>query len=275
MNSTIKNVLIGLIVPAVIILIASSYNIWLGIAAFVLYIAVLVYFSRAIIYGVLGSRKYSLGMTDEALKWFGHAYQTKKAGIKISVSYAYILLKNAELAKAEEILQQILRDNSKSKEIPYIKSILSLVLWKKGELDAAADMLEEVIKLYRTTSVYGSLGYLLILKGDLEKALRFNQEAYEYNSSDKIIQDNLGQNYYLMGMYDKSKAIYEALLEKAPAFPEPYYNYGLLLLKLGQTDEALENMKKALEYKFSYLSSITREEVEAKILQTGAGPIGE
>ena len=68
-------------------------------------------------------------------------------------------------------------------------------------------MLEEIIKTYETTTVYGSLGYLLILKGNLENALQFNLKAYEYNPSDKIIQDNLGQNYYLLGQYEKAKDI--------------------------------------------------------------------
>ena len=162
-------------------------------------------------------------------------------------------------------MQQILKSNPKAEDITYTKSILALVLWKKGELDAATDMLTEVMQTYKTTSVYGSLGYLLILKGDLDKALQFNLEAYDYNASDKVIQDNLGQNYYLLGMYDKSREIYEALMEKSPTFPEAWFNYGLLLEKLGEPERALESMKKALEYKFSYLCCISREDIEAKI----------
>lgn len=265
MNSATKNALFGFILPAVAIIIAGGINIWLGIAAFIIYIAVLIYFFRALIYSILGSRKYSLGLTDEALKWFKRAHDTKRAGVRISVSYAYILLKNAEPVKSEEILQQILNSNPNSQDVPYIRSILALVLWKKGELDPAIDMLQEVIQVYKTTSVYGSLGYLLILKGDAEEALQFNLEAYDYNSSDKIIQDNLGQCYYLLGQYDKAREIFEALLDKAPAFPEPYYNYGLVLLELGEPEKALENMKTALSRKFSYLSSVTAKEIEAKI----------
>ena len=270
MNSTLKKALVGFIMPVVVIVLAGMFNLLLGLAAFLIYIVALLYVSRVSIYTILGSRNYSLGKIDLAIKWFSKAHNTNKAGVRPSVSYAYILLKNADLAKAEEILQKVLKDNPNSKEIPYTKSILALALWKKGDLDAATTMLEEVMETYKTTSVYGSLGYLLILKGDLEKALQFNLEAYEYNSTDKIILDNLGQNYYLMGMYDKSREIYEPLVEKAPTFPEPYYNYGLLLDKLGETETALDMMRKALGCKFSYLSSISREEVETKIQETSA-----
>ncbi len=265
MNSMLKKALINLVLPLVVIVLAWSFNIWFGIAALLLYIAIQLYLSRPMLFNMIGSRKYSLGQTEDALNWFKKAYDTKKAGPRVIVSYGYLLLKSAQLEKAEEVLRQVLNSKAASGDITYTKSIFALVLWKKGELDAAADMLLEVIQTYRTTSVYGSLGYLLILKGDLEKALQFNLEAYDYNSSDKVIQDNLGQNYYMLGMYDKSREIYEALMDKEPAFPEPYFNYGLLLEKLGEPEKALESMKKALEYKFSYLSSIRKEDVEAKI----------
>ncbi len=271
MNKTLRNILIGFVLPIAVVFAAWFINKWLGILVIVIYIAVIVWLSRPMIYGMKGSKAYSLGKTDEAINWFGKAYTTKKAGVRPSVSYAYILLRNGELEKADEVMQQILNKNRNSQDLPYIKSIMALVLWKKGELDASIEMLEEVIKVYKTTSVYGSLGYLLILKGDLEKALQFNLEAYDYNSSDKIIQDNLGQNYYMLGDYEKAKEIYKPLIDKAPSFPEPYYGYSLLLLAIGQKDEALEYMKKALGYKFSYLSTISREDVETKIREMEAG----
>ncbi|MGI6669947.1 MAG: tetratricopeptide repeat protein [Acetivibrionales bacterium] len=267
MSNTYKHIILGLAVPAIIIIIAWKISIWLGVAVFLIYLAGLAYYNRALIFSMIGSRNYMLGKTAEALKWFKKAHETKRtgAGTRISVSYAYILLKNGDLSASDDILQQVMNSSPAVEDVPYIKSILALVLWKKGELDNAVEMLEEVIKTYKTTSVYGSLGYLLILKGDLEKALKFNLEAYDYNSSDKIIQDNLAQNYYLLGMYDKAEEIYKPLLESGPSFPEPYYNYGLLLEKVGKAAQALEYMKKAMNYKFTYLSSITREEVESKI----------
>lgn len=265
MNKPLIKALIGFIVPVAVILLLGSVNILLAFGALLVYIAVLLYVSRVVLYTLIGSRNYSTGKTGQALKWFKRAHESKKAALNSSISYAYILLKSGDLVKSEEILQAIIKDHPGSPEIPNVKSNLALVLWKKGELDAAVSMLEETIETYKTTSVYGSLGYLLILKGDLEKALQFNLEAQEYNSADKIILDNLGQNYYLMGMYDKSREIYEPLVEKAPTFPEPYYNYGLLLETLGETEKSLEMMKKALGCRFSNLSSISRETVESKI----------
>lgn len=268
MKKPLIKALIGFIIPVAVILLLGSLNILLALGAFLIYLAILAYILRVTLFTVLGGRNYATGKTEQALKWFKRAYESKKAGVRSSVSYAYILLKNADLVKSEEILQKLLAGHPKSEDIPLIKSNLALVFWKKGDLGAATAMLEETMETYKTTTIYGSLGYLLLLKGDLEKALQFNLEAYEYNSTDKVILDNLGQNYYLLGKYDESKEIYETLVAKAPTFPEAYYNYGLLLLQLGNNEKALEMMEKARDCKFSYLSSISREEVETKIQET-------
>jgi len=131
-------------------------------------------------------------------------------------------------------------------------------------------MLEEVFATYKTTTVYGSLGYLMLLKGDLEKALAFNQEAYEYNDNNSVIVDNLALNYYLLGELDKAEEIYEKLMTKNPTYPEAYYNYGLTLEAKNKIDKALEVMEKALDFKFSFLSNVSREEVENKIQELKA-----
>jgi len=265
MNSNTRILLTRFALPVIGVIIAARINKWLGIAALLVYFLILVYISRARIYTIIGTRKYGFGQLDEAIKWFGRAYATNRASVRAAVNYAYLLLKNAELQKSEEILQKVMKEHPENQEIPYIKSIMALVLWKKGELDQAVEMLGEVIQTYKTTSVYGSLGFMLIQKGDLEKALQFNLEALDFNPRDNIINDNLGQNYFLLGQYDKAREVYEKLLAKAPSFPELYYNYGLLMEKLGNKEEALESMKKALNMKFSYLSTIAREEVETAI----------
>ena len=271
MNKGLKKAIFGFILPVIAIVIVGRLNIWLGIAAVLIYFAVLIYLLRTTFFTILGSRKYSMGEIDQALMWFKRAYDTKKSGVRATVSYAYILLKNADHESSEAILQKLLKENPSSHDVHYIKSILALAIWKKGDLDTAVAMLEEVIENYKTTSVYGSLGYLLVLKGDLEKALQFNLEAQEYNSSDKIILDNLGQNYYLLGMYEKAREIYEPLLEKKPSFPEPYYNYGLVLEKLGNPEAAVDIMRKALDFKFTYLSTISKDEVNMKIQEISTG----
>ena len=265
MIKKLLKVLITFLLPIIVIIILIRINVLIGLVALIVYIAISVYSSRSAIYTALGSSNYSKGNIGKALTLFEKAYHTGKMPNTTIAFYAYILLKTGNIELSENLLTKMLKTNLSLDDINQFKSIFALVHWKRQRLDEAIEMLEEVIKNYSTTSVYGSLGYFYILKGDLEKALTFNLEAYDYNNSDNIINDNLGQTYLALEQYEKSKEIYEILISKKPTFPEAYFNYGLLLEALEQHDQAQEMFKVALESKFSYLSSLTKEQIQTKL----------
>lgn len=265
MGNKIIKFLLKFILPVIIIFILFRYNALYGLGALVLAIGYLLVTRQASIFAFLGTQTYSKGNFEEGLKWFQRSYATGKANPQAITSYAYLLLKNGNIAESEEILTKLVKSHLDKDSEMYAKSNLALVLWKKGEIDNAIEMLETIMQDYKTTSIYGSLGYLLIEKGDMEKALQFNLEAYEYNNSNTIIQDNLGQVYHLTNQYDKSLEIYEKCMEKNPTFPSAYYNYGSLLMDMGQLEKAKEMLEKALTYKLTYLSTISREEIEGKL----------
>lgn len=260
-----SNFLLRFIIPLVAIIIMVSYNMMLGILLFLIYAVYMIYSRIGYIYAVIGRIIYGKGDIESALKWFNKSYRSGKATPNAIVSYAYLLIKSGETEEPEEILDKLLGRKLNLAEEMGAKSNLALIQWKKGELDKAIDTLTEVYEKYRNTTVYETLGYFLIAKGDLNKALEFNTEAYEYNGTDNVIMDNLGQNLYLMEDYEKSAEIYEKLIQKSPAFPEPYYYYGNVLSIKNDNEKALEIMKKALNYKFSGLSTIKKEDVENKI----------
>jgi len=266
MNNDKNNNLVKYLLPVAVIIILFFFNPLLGVLGIIAYILYVLYTARSGIYKVIGSVRYSKGDMDNALRWLKKAYETKKAANpRTAISYAYLLLKAGRLDESEKVFSELLSGKLNSDDRNLAKSNYALLLWKKGNLDEAVNMLEEVTKEFKTTTVYGSLGYLLILKGDLDRALEFNLEAYDYNSSNTIIQDNLGYTYYLRGEYDKAEEIYKKLLSTNPTFPEAYYNYGLVLIKKGEAAKALEYIEKSLNYKLTFLSTITREEIEAKI----------
>jgi len=126
-------------------------------------------------------------------------------------------------------------------------------------------MLREVITEYRNTAVYGSLGYLAIEKGDLDEALKINLEAYDYNSDNAIILDNLAHLYHLRGEMDKAKEMFEKLMEKEPRFPEAYFDYGKYLEDAGDLEKAREMFSRALKCTFNFNNTITREQVQQEL----------
>lgn len=253
------------LLPVLIFVILFFFNSYAALAFAVLYIAYSLYDGRSAIFAIMGNVSYGKGDVQKSMEWFRKAYATGKAQPKTIISYAYLLLKYGKVNESEAILDKFLSKSPAFDDEMLAKSNLALVLWKKGNLDGAVDLLEEVFSKYKTTTIYGSLGYLLILKGDLEKALAFNLEAYDYNNSNSVIVDNLAQNYYLLGELDKSEEIYEKLMSQNPTYPEAYYNYGLTLEAKGKIDKALEIMEKALNFQFTFLSTVSREDVENKL----------
>jgi len=266
MKRTIK-ILINVVIPIALIFSAFRYRLFLGVLASSLYIIYIYYINQTRIFEILGKYCYSKGNIQKGLFWFRKAYESKRATPYTMVLYAYILLKNSDIEQADEILSKLMQSNLSFADEMNVKSNYALVLWKKGLIDEAVKLLEEVLEKYEHTTVYGSLGYLLIVAGDLDKALDFNLKAYEYNNLNTIIIDNLAQVHYLRGEYDKSMELYEKLMTLKPAFPEAYYNYGLVLLEFKRYQEAYDSMKKALDYDFSYLSTVSKSEVESKMKQ--------
>jgi tetratricopeptide (TPR) repeat protein len=235
--------------------------------------ALFIFLKRAAILALVGRTNYYKGNMEKGLVWLKRAYKTGVSKPKTVVSYAYLLLKTGNIKEAENILEKLLRSRLEADDRMLAKSNMALVEWKKDNLDKAISTLKEVIGEFETSNIYGSLGYMLIQKGDLDEALEFNLKAQDYNSSNTIILDNLGLNYYLMEDYDKAYNIYEDLMKKNPTFPEAYYNYGLVLKARNETEKALEMAKKALNYSTSFLSTIKKEYIDKLIsdLETPGG----
>jgi len=242
-----------------------AYNMLLGISLIIALIGYGLYKIRTNFYVLKGNKCYSSGNIEGAVEYYRKGYKTERLSPGTTVGYAYLLLKSGNIPEAEKILTILLNKKLKKEDEMFAKSNLALVYWKKDRLEDALTLLEDITQNYKTSIVYGTYGYLLILGGDLEKALSFNLEAYEYNNDNNIIVDNLGQTYFLIGELEKSTEIYEKLIAKKPSFPEAYYNYGLVLEAINDFSKALEMVTKSLDYKLSFLSTITCEEIKAKI----------
>lgn len=260
-----KSILLGFILPIAAIIILFNLGTVFGITGLAAFVIYTVYSGLPGFYASLGRGRYIKGDFKGAEKWLERSYRTNRATVNIIVSYSYLLLKMGDIEKSEEVLKGTEGRKLTNREELGIQSNRALILWKRGELDKAVEMLTNMYEANKNTTLYGTLGYFLILKGDLQKALEFNKEAYEYNGRDQIIMDNLGQNYYLLGEYGKSKEIYDMLMDFFPTFPEPYYFYGCVLIELKEYEKALEVMKQALLYEFTALNTIKREDVEEKI----------
>lgn len=224
---------------------------------------------RADIAARVGHVRYNKGDMPGALKAFQFANKFGNMSLQNKIAYGYFLLRSGEVNEANKILNLVIMQTPmKKQQFKYqAKSMLALVLWKRGELDDAIEMLENVFENYKNSIIYQGLGLLYLQKGAAERALEFNLEAYDYSDSDKIIVDNLAESYVMNGDLENAREIYEKLFELHPHFPEAFFGYGKLLIKLGERERGIELVKESLDKPFAFLSTITRDEVE-NYLQT-------
>lgn len=231
----------------------------------ILAILFMVYRARVNLYILRANKAYDKADVDGAMRLLEKAYQTNQMSAQQKVYYGYLALRCGKPDKAERLFQSALQSKPDEKTKMQAKSNMALVLWKRKQLPEAIELMEEVFEHYKTTAVYGSLGYFYILSGDIEKALKFNEEAYEFNSDDNVIRDNLGQIYYLKNDFDKAEEIYEELLRRQPEFPVPYYNYALVKLAKGDKEAAILLMRKALTYRFTYIAGVSEDQIRTKL----------
>ncbi len=184
----------------------------------------------------------------------------KKRGTK-----AFMLFKMGYIDDAAKQYNLLSMQAQTKQQKMELKMSRALVTWKQGDLDGAIEMLEGCIEHYPNTVCYGSLGLLYILRGDLEKAQEFNLMAYDYNSDDKTILDNLGYLYYLKEDYQTASEYYETLIKQNPNFPECYYFYAKICERNGDAEAAEANYRAALTKRFTSVSLVTKDDINAEL----------
>ena len=279
MKSIKKGLLLLLLIIALTVIGSSAFG-WIGgLVGFLMSLVILIIANRATVMFVLGQLRYNKDDHIGAYKLMKKAYDTTRLAPGFTLMYAYMMIRDGMLTEAETVLNKVTYLNRRdlTKEDLALADInKAIIMWKQDRLSEGIELLEDVYENgMKSTTLYGTLGYFYILDNRIEKALEFNKEAYEYNSDNMIIVDNLALNYIYNSELEKAEELYKMLLDKNPAFIEPYYNYAFLLEKRMQNEEALEYYRKALEYPEKYLSTITHKDVNDAIERLGGTVVAE
>jgi tetratricopeptide (TPR) repeat protein len=261
MPPIVKSILKIIIVIAIII--AGFRASWmLGVAAIVIILGYFVYVNRSAMYAQRGNIAYMKGNREQALIWMEKAYRSKAMLPKHQIGYGYLLMKTGDLDQAEQMFEEVLRTTKVTDARIQARLNIATVYWLQNKRDESLGILQEIAQEVKNTLVYGNYGYFQILHGDLEAALAYNLEAYDYNDNDLTIMDNLAQNYYLLGRLTEADEIYTKVIAKTPKHAESYYFYAQTLQKLGRTQEAREQIAKALEKELALITPLTKADIE-------------
>ncbi|MBQ6907908.1 MAG: tetratricopeptide repeat protein [Clostridia bacterium] len=201
------------------------------------------------------------GDNDKATSMYKKASQIFGGNNQYKTEYALVLMRLGEFKQAENVLNSIILDGKiPQKEKINAKTYRAMAYHKQGRTDEATEAMEELFETAKNTVVYGMLGYLKQLSGDAE--LEFCKEAYDYNSDDRDICDNMLVAYIRTGDFGNADKIAEALREKYPQFVEGFYHSALLELKKGDSQKAKEFLDRTSDCRRSMLTTVSEEEIE-------------
>jgi tetratricopeptide (TPR) repeat protein len=261
----LNGIVINFLLPIVVLFVAFMFNFVVGILVVLIFVLFLLYKSRGEIFAHIGNVQYMKGKEDKAYLWIGKATKFKDCKPNVLTAFAFLKLKRNEVEDAERILQKVIDSNAAKHDQNKAKATMGLVEWKKGRLYFAINNLEKMYEEYKNTTLYHYLGFLYILKGDLEVAYEFNKEAHDYNNSNQFILNNFAYINFLKKNNEEAENLYKILIEKSPNFLEPYYYYGLVLINKGDKSEGIKLIEKSLGYKKSFFTEITEEEIKLKL----------
>lgn len=229
-------------------------------------ILILLVVKRANLVAGFAKTSYIKGDYEKSLRIFKIANTVGNLSVPNKTLYAYIQLRCGLVEEAQTSIRGILPyTKPKTADRYQLKNLLALTYWKQGDLNEAIEEMEEIVaENYKTTQIYQNLGIYYNLSGDMDKAIGFNEEAYEYNKDDHVICDNLADAYARCEQYEKAAEVYEDLVTRDPEphFPEAYYGYGKVLIELGDKEKGIEMIEKSLTKPFSFLSIRPKEEIE-------------
>lgn len=158
-----------------------------------------------------GKRQEAAEKYQAALKLYEESTRAGNVAQNILRAYAVLLMRENRFERAGELMQQISKMKSLTKDDWFeLRVDYSIYLWKIGQLDKAIETISRAADYKMNGMIYGTLGMYWVEKaretGEFEAALDFNMKALDYDDEDPSTLDNLGQLYELMSAAGGEKA---------------------------------------------------------------------
>lgn len=221
------------------------------------------------LYMLSANSAYKKGEWKNAVEKYKKAYRTKRLSADMEIYCGYILLKEGDKKTCEEIFEAVSKKKLTDRQKDSLDTNKAILLWKKGQLDEAIELLKAVWDRSPSVTAAGTLGALMLVAaretGDYGEALSFCESTNEQFTYERTIMANLGEAYYLCGQNEDALRVFGELMDCGSQAPAPFYYYALALLKAGRQEEAEEMLNLSLRQRFSALSTVPKKVVRAKL----------
>ncbi len=196
-----------------------------------------------------------------------------------AIDLAFLSYKNADISKAQELCQQVLR---KAPEQVDALHLLGMILSGQGRYTEAAELLRRAIEqkpehsqlhnnlgmiLYQMeindeavgefqkaielkpdfAKAYNNLGVALMKLGRLNEAADACTKAIHLQSDFKQAYNNLGLIRKKQGKLTEAETAYAKAMALDPQYAEALSNFGMTLIAQGKFEQAGENLQKAVD----------------------------
>lgn len=256
----------GALIPIAAVIICFIIDKRLGAAVLLAVCAYIIYSNVPSFYATKGNKAFAAGDNEGALAWYKKAYDTGRASVMIKASYCFVMMRAGLFEDAEAMLSSMLsqkRIDATSRNV--LRQYRCMAKFKLGEYDEAMEEAEEVFAEYKNSAMYGILGYFKLMSDKIstEEKRAFCEEAYEYNSDDRDIADNMAVACMLGGDYESALKYSKELTDKNPKFVEAYYHGAQAAYALGDKKTAMEYLDKTKECSRSAMTTVSEEEIAA------------
>ena len=237
---------------------------WVGIIVSAIALGFLIYRILPSYFAMQGRKAYNEDDIKKTKKYYNKAISFIHAKVNINITYLLILMRIGELDKALKLADSLTTHPKATQNEKYIvKEYRCLIYHKQGNSKEALEDAKEIFANFKNTTIYSLLGYLMLACDEpIKETMDFCLEAYDYNSDERDIVDNLALAYYKNGEYEKAEELAEELIKMSPTFVEAHYHSALIAKALGKTEKAkafLDNMDDCIR---TALTTVTEEEIE-------------
>ena len=129
--------------------------------------------------------------------------------------------------------------------------------FNKKEYDKSKALYEEILKINpKSSNIYGNLGVIYKIKGDINTAIKCYIEAIKLNPKNLLVYNNLGNAFKEIKNYKMALQVYMDALKINPKDFNMFNNLGIVFELIGDSNKAIEAYKQAVKINPNYAKAI-------------------
>ena len=209
-------------------------------------------------YILLGNANLGLNKLEEARNNYAQAAAIEPQNVMIKVNYASLLMKNNELRKSRDLVNELERSGYPLDNFSSYREVINELgsrFLAQGEMQDALPILKKVTGFApENPEVWLNLGSAYFGSNRLDEALETFRKILDLNKDHAVAHTNIGLVYLRKHDVDKKDrllnqalASFERAIRLSPSLGDAYHGRALAKSASGKNDEAVKDFAMAIE----------------------------